>query len=201
MSKKRNQPHQTASFQQLVAQTSLNRMKPYIEQLVSNESENIKNSINQTLRTMFSRIVVMERVLMEKFGYSQEDLANLVSSVEDEHEGLTEVTDEVKLNDVVRFEIKTKTVDAEEYQGSSRMRTTKTGTGESLGKEIEGQILGMKKGETKDFQINPKKDVTVRVTINKVSRRLEKQRIKPENTNENKTDGTTGGGREAEETK
>lgn len=200
MSKKKNQLRPTMSFEQVVAQASLNRLKPYVSQMVSQESQNIRGAMGQTLRTMFSRLVVMERILMEKFGYSQDDLASLVSNVEDEHEGLVEVSDEVKLNDVVRFEIKTKAVDAVEYQGSSKLRTTKTGTGENLGKEIESNILGMKKGETKEFQINPKKPVDVCVTINKVSRRIEKEQPKPEKTDENKVNGSTSGGGEVEKT-
>lgn len=166
--------HVQQSMGQMVSQAALAQMGPKIDRfvraIVANAAEQIKMETASTLETMFSRIVVLENIIMEKHGYTVEDLATKVATIEDEKENLKLVDGPVEKGDVVRIEVSTKTKDQTEFQGTSRLRIYKTGTGETLGEEMESVILGMKSGETKTAEFGKDKQMVVRVTLNRVSR-------------------------------
>lgn len=166
-------PHQTQSFEQMVSKAALAKMAPEIEQMVRHYTQNLGNQLAQhqasTLETLFSRVVTLERLAMEKFGLSAEDLANKISDLEDEKEGLSKV-DAVELNDVVRLVVKTKTADQLDYQGESRLKLYQSGSGNTLGPELEGAIIGMKTGEVKTLSFGKDAQLVAEIKVDRISR-------------------------------
>lgn len=174
MGKKKSAQHVQQSMGQLVSRAALTQMGPEIEQLVRAYVQNLGSQLAvqsaSTLETLFARVVVLESIVIEKLGFTAEDLTNKVADIEDEKQGLLKV-DAVELNDVVRVEIRTKTKDQPDYQGSSRLKISQTGTGQTIGQELEGALLGMKTGETKEVQFGQDQGMTAELKLNRVSRR------------------------------
>lgn len=168
------QQHQQQSFGQMVSRAALAQMGPQIEQIVRAYVNQLGNQLAvqqaSTLETLFARVVVLETIVMEKLGYSTEDLTKMVAAIEDEKEGLTLVEGAAELGDVVRLEIATKTKDQTEFQGSSRLKISQTGTGQTIGTELENAILGLKAGETKEVNFGKDGAMTAKITIDRVSR-------------------------------
>jgi len=170
----KKQQHLQQSMGNMVSKAALAQMGPaierYVQALVQNLGSQVATQTASTMETLFSRIVVLESIIMEKYGLTKEDLATKVSNLEDEKEGLKQVEGGVEKNDIVRLEIKTKAKDQTEYQGSSLLKVYKTGSGETLGEELETPILGMKAGETKTVEFGKDKQMVAEISINRISR-------------------------------
>lgn len=177
--KKTSQQHVQQSMGQMVSKAALSQMGPQIEQLVRAYVQQLGNQLAvqqaSTLETLFARVVVLESIIMEKLGYTSEDLTAKVAAIEDEKEGLELASDEAKLGDVVRIEIKTKTKDQADYQGSSRLKIYQTGSGQTIGQELESAILGMKSGESKEVTFGKDGQMTASITVDRVSRSVAKE--------------------------
>lgn len=174
--KKSKQNHVQQSMGQMVSKAALAQMGPQIAQFVQAQVQQLGSQLAMqqasTLETLFSRVVVLETILMEKYGYSKDDLAEKVALLEDEKEGLTLVTGGIEKNDVVRLEVKTKAKEQADFAGSSRLKLYKTGTGETIGQELEEALLGMKSGETKQVEFGKDKSMVAEFTVNRISRNL-----------------------------
>lgn len=172
--KKSGQEHMQKSLGQLVSKAAIAQLGPQIEEVVKyyvkHLGEQLSNEQASTLQTLFARVVTIERILMEKHGYTAEDLAEKVSTLEDEKEGALKVSGPAELNDIVRLEIKTKMTEQKEFQGSSRLKVTSTGTGQTLGEELENALLGMSQGEVKEIVFGKDGLMTAQLTVNRVSR-------------------------------
>lgn len=168
------QQHLQQSMGQMVSKAALAQLGPHIERyvnaVVGNLGQQLAMQQASTLETLFSRVVVLEKILMEKYGYTAEDLATRVSDIEDEKESLKLVDGAIEKGDVVRLEVKTKAKDQAEFQGSSRLKLYKTGSGETIGEELESALIGMKAGETKQVEFGKEKGMVAEFTINRVSR-------------------------------
>lgn len=166
--------HLQQSMGQMVSRAALAQMGPQIEQMVRAYVNQLGNQLAvqqaSTLETLFARVVVLETIVMEKLGYSTEDLTKMVANIEDEKEGLTLVEGAAELGDVVRLEIATKAKDQAEFQGSSRLKISQTGTGQTIGTELETAVLGMKAGETKEVSFGKDGAMTAKITVDRVSR-------------------------------
>jgi hypothetical protein len=177
--KKQSAPKPQQSFQQMVSEASsnaaLNKIMPEVEKMVrayvQQLGQNLAMQQASTLETLFARVVVLESIVMEKLGYSTDDLTEMVAKTEDEKEGLIAV-EEAQLGDVVRLEVRTKTKDQEEFQGSSRLKIYQTGSGQTLGPEMESAILGMKAGETKEVSFGQDQQLLAKITVNRCSRKV-----------------------------
>ena len=171
--KKTQQNHQTQSFGNMVSKAALSQMGPsierYVQQVVSQLGSQLAVQQASTLETLFARVVVLEEILMEKHQFTKEDLANKVAEVEDRKENLTLATS-VEKGDVVRLEIATKTKDQDEYQGTSRLKIYETGSGQTIGNELENDIVGMATGETKEIHIGKDKGMVAKIKVERVSR-------------------------------
>jgi hypothetical protein len=176
MGKKKSSQHLTQSMGQMVSRAALAQLGPDIEKMVRHYIKNLGNQLAvqqaSTLETLFSRVVVLESIIMEKLGYTTEDLTNKVADVEDEKEGFAVSDSAAELNDIVRLEIRTKTADQPEYQGSSRLKIYQTGSGGTIGQELEAGILGMKAGETKEVKFGKDQAMTAELKIDRVSRQI-----------------------------
>lgn len=184
--KKQQQQHVQQSMGQMISKAALAQMGPQIEKYINETIQRLGSRLAmqtaETTETLFSRIIVLENIIIEKLGYTKDDLANLVSDLEDSSEGLALVTDGViQKGDVVRLEVKTKTKDQAEYQGSSRLKLYDTGTGNTLGEELESALIGLKSGEIKTINFGKDKEMVAEFTINRVSR-AKAQETKTENT-------------------
>jgi hypothetical protein len=174
MGKKRPQQHLQQSMGQMVSKAALAQMGPAIERYVQAVVQNLGQQLSvqqaSTLETIFARVVVLEEIVIEKLGYTKETLAIKVAETEDDKEGLTLVEGALEKGDVVRLEISTKTKDQPEYQGSSRLKMYQTGTGQTIGTELEDALIGMKAGETKEIEFGKDKGMVAKVIIDRVSR-------------------------------
>jgi hypothetical protein len=87
MGKKKGQNHIQQSMGQMVSKAALAQMGPaienYIQRVVQQLGQQLAMQSASTLETMFSRIVVLETILMEKYGLTKEDLASKVADLED----------------------------------------------------------------------------------------------------------------------
>lgn len=172
------QNHLQQSMGQMVSKAALAQMGPAIDATVRQYVQNLGNQLAQqqasTLETLFSRVVVMERLLMEKFGITADDLATKVADLEDEKEGLESVS-AVESGDVVRMVIKTKTKDQTEFQGESRLKLYGAGTGKTIGEELESALIGMATGDVKHVEFGKDKALVAEMTINRVSRPVKEE--------------------------
>lgn len=192
MGKKRTAGQQTnQSMASLVQRAALVQMGPQIEQTVRAYVQQLGNQLAQqqasTLETIFARVVVLETIIMEKLGYTTDDLTEKVATIEDEKENLTK-SDTAEVGDVVRLEIRTKTNDQPVYQGSSRLKVYQTGTGQTLGQELENAVIGMKTKEKKEVKFGKDGLMTAEITIDRISR-PEKQTAPQGETNDNQAEG------------
>ncbi len=163
--------HQTQSFGQMVSKAALTQLLPNIEQMVSNLGSRLATQQARTYELVFSRILVLEKIVMEKFKITEVDLANKFADVEDERSKLIKV-EEITSGDTVRLEIKTKPTTDLEYHGETRLKIQNIGTGANLGTELETATLGMKTGETKEVVFGQNGENVASIFINRVSRPL-----------------------------
>lgn len=157
----------------MVSKAALSQLGPQIEQMVRAMVQNLGSQLAShqasTLENLFSRTVVLERILMEKYGLTSDDLSAKVADIEDEKEKLT-AADAVETGDVVRLSIRTKTKDQTEYQGESRLKVYDTGSGNTLGVELEQGLLGAKVGEVRTTMFGKDKELQAEMTISRVAR-------------------------------
>lgn len=194
--KTNNQPRVQQSMSQMVSRAALVQMGPQIEQIVRSYINQLGNQLAvqqaSTLETLFARVVVLESIVMEKLGYTTDDLTAKVATIEDDKEGLTLVEGAAELGDVVRLEIRTKTKDQPVFQGSSRLKISQIGTGQTIGDELERAVLGMKAGDLKEVAFGKDGAMTAEIKIDRVSRGQKQeapQAAAEEASNENQSQG------------
>jgi hypothetical protein len=184
MSKRKNkdpgrvrQVHQTRSFEQLVADATLNKLSGYINQEMQEMGRALVQRQAQSLQNVMTRLIALEEILMEKIeGLTKDVIVDRVAMVQDRSEGFAAANDSaVEVGDRVRLEIKTKTADQTEYQGTSRLLVDNAGSGKTLGQELENALLGMKVGEVREVIFGKEGSLTASLTINKVSRPIKEK--------------------------
>lgn len=180
MGKKRtNQEHVQQSMGQMVSKAALSQMGPQIEHLVRAYVQQLGNQLAvqqaSTLETLFARVVVLESIIMEKLGYSAEDLTSKVAAIEDEKENMILVNGEAQAGDVVRVEVKTKTKDQVDFQGSSRLKIYQIGSGQTIGEELEKAIIGMKAGEIKEISFGQDGQLIANIKVDRISRQIKSE--------------------------
>lgn len=161
------------SLGQMVSRAALAQFEKPIEELVKSAVNQLgqKLAIKQTENTalMFTRIVAIEKMLIEKNIVTQEDLQNKVADVEDERDGATKA-DDLQSGDTARISVRTKDVSAENYEtGSTKLKVLNVGSGNTMGTEVETAILGMKVGELKVVTFASNK-LNAEITLSRVSR-------------------------------
>lgn len=181
MGKKRNNKRKEAadrgaaaqdSFKKLVAEAAKNAVKPYLDKQIQALGFQLQQQQQESLRALYTRLVTVEGILMEKFDIDEAGLANLVADTEDKAAGLRSV-DVIEEGDLVRLEVATKAADQEEFQGNSRLVVEAVGLAPlTLGPEIEPQLVGLKVGEVKEVAFGADNSMVAKLTINRVSRKL-----------------------------
>lgn len=170
------QVHPQKSFQELVAEATLSKFGQYIDDQVNALGQVVLQRQTQTANRIMTRLICLEELAIElNPSITKDSLAERVSAIEDRHDGYESIGAEVvKEGDRVRIEIKTRTADQAEFQGSSRMMVDNIGAGFTLGKELEGAILGMKSGEVKDLKFGKDESLVASIALNRASRNPEK---------------------------
>lgn len=167
------QVHPQKSFQELVAEATLAKFSGYIDDQIQGLGQAVLQRLAQANENLKLRILCTEEIIMEMNpAITKESLAERVAAIQDRLEGFTQLSaeDSVKEGDRVRVELKTRTQDQKEYQGSSRLDILNVGAGNTLGKELEGAMLGMKAGETKEIQFGKDASLAASITLNRASR-------------------------------
>lgn len=173
MGKKRSkvQQHQEQSFGNLVSKAALAQLGPYIAKMVSQLGSELAAQQASTIEKIFIRLVSIEKLLVEKNIVTQEEMINKVADVEDEQARLIPA-DTVSLGDTVRLDMRLKQPGDEAYKNEkSKFTVENVGTGATFGPDVETAIVGMKKGDVKEVMAGEKKDVTVEITVNRISTR------------------------------
>ncbi len=160
-------PRPTKSFQELVAEAVNQKLMTTIDAKINQVAQGLAREQQSTLEDIYSRLSTLEDLVLEQFGKTKDEYAMAVANTQDASRGLTEVG-QVQENDVVRLEIATRLSTDAEFKGSSRHQAFYMGSGKSFGKEIEAQIIGMTKNETKEFTFNEK--FVAKVKVQRVSR-------------------------------
>lgn len=169
MGKKKSSQHADKSFGNMVSKAALTQMAPEIQQMVDGLGSRLAAQIASTLENQHARLVVLEKLAMERFNLTKDDLSNKISDFEDEKEGLVTAS-QVELGDVVRLEIKTRTEDQAEFQGSSRLKVYNTGSGDTLGGELEAAVLGMTPGQAKETKFGQDGKLVAQIRVDRISR-------------------------------
>jgi hypothetical protein len=176
MAQKRKQTktttHPTTSFQDTVAKAVNEKLNATLNEKIQQAAILITRNLNSSIKDVYTRLTVVEDIISDKLGISQDELALMVASVEDKAAGLTEV-EEVELNDLVRLEIQTKRPTDTEFLEKTRSQVASVGSGATYGSELEAKILGMKKGEVKEFTYGQgETEINVKFHVQRISRDL-----------------------------
>lgn len=156
--------HATQSFTQMVGKANQEALKPFIQEQVINAvriiQANLARQQLEALAGVQTRIVVLEKIVKEKLGYTEEQLADMILQVEDEATGHTENTSGAVEGDLVRMRVAGKPASEEKYGPETKLSVhhlAKEPTQTHL--DLEKGIIGMKKGETREIEVQfPQKD-------------------------------------------
>lgn len=188
MNKRKNKgaAHPQQSFQQMVADATLNKFSYYIDSEIAQAIQSMRGVIAQNIQNLTTRLRATEQILMElNPSITKEVLTNRIAAIQDETDGLASIGNEpVQRGDRVRIEVKTRTADQTEYQGSSRLQVENVGDGKSLGKELEEAIIGMVASEVKEVKFGKDDGIVASIELNSASRALEKLAATPDQTQE-----------------
>lgn len=164
------------SFQNVVNKAVRSNMQQFVLEQIQRVGQGLARELNGSLEDIYARLTTLEEVVLKQVGMTADEFAGLVANTEDQAAGLELVeTGNVEKDDVVRLEVETKTEDQKEYQGSSKLKLTNTGSGATLGTELEEAILGMSLGETKEVPFGKDKKMTAKIKVVRVSRYPKKE--------------------------
>lgn len=179
MGKKRTQQHQVDTFGSLVSKAALKQLLPHIEGMVKSLGQQLVIRQAKSTEQMFTRIVAIEKILIDKLGVTQLDLTNKVADVEDERDGLLQAED-LQNGDTARIAVRQKQQDETEYtSGTTNLKAVNLGSGDNFGKEVEDQLMGMKVGEVREIKAGKDNTVTVEVTLSRCARPVKEEAPTP----------------------
>lgn len=187
MGKKKTQQHQTQSFGNMVSKAALAQLGPHIEAMVNSLGQQLAIRQANTYGQLFTRIVALEKLLIEKTLTTQDEIMSKISDVEDQREGLVAAT-ELKLGDVARIEARTKNEDGTYKTDSTRLKVVNAGSGDTLGKEVEQTLIGLKVGDKAIVKTGKNKEIDVEITLTKSSRPVAEE-VKSEEQNVDQVQG------------
>jgi hypothetical protein len=163
-------PSRNTSFEELVSNATTARYKGLIKQEIDQLGQELAGQQADTLTKIYTRLVVLEKIVIEKLGVTQEDMASRIADAEDAPYGL-QVVDTAEKGDRVRVQFAGKPATDAEYTKTSNTMINNIGSGGTFGKEIEDAIVGMKTDETKEITVGEaEKAFNVKITVNRISR-------------------------------
>lgn len=170
---KKKQQHAAQSFGNMVNKAAVAQLLPQINQIINGNMQQLAQRLViqqvNTFNMLTLRIVALEKLLIEKTLLTQDDLIAKVTDLEDEQEGLT-VVEDLQAGDTARIGVRVKQPNETDFsKNNSKLKVSNVGTGNTLGKEIEDKILGMKLGEVRQVEAS-KEGAVVEITLNRSSR-------------------------------
>lgn len=147
--KKRKQPNQ--SFSSMVNQQVLSNLKPYIDANVDVKMAQVERRLSgqviSTLQSTFARVLVLEELIMEQNPNITKDL--LSERVADKIDSLIgfKPIETSEAGCRLRVTIESKYNSEPNFGSPSKTMIDNLGSGNSLTKEIEDRLIGLKKGE------------------------------------------------------
>ena len=181
----------TDSYQNLIATQSAAKY----EELIAVRLQPIVEQFNASLAQILPRLQVLENILIKKYkDVTKDSLSHQVAALQDEVSGFVQVDRAVQLNDRVRIAVAAKKKEEKEYPKDQRLMVDNIGSGETISKEIEDKIVGMKIGETKEIPYNEGATV-VKIKLEGVS-----ELVKEEVKKDDKATATSEPGAKSEET-
>lgn len=173
------QQHAQKNFLALVEEASLKKVQPYINQTFQQLAMQMQQEQNLGLSSLARRLVVLEEIVGEKLGVSLDELTERVYDLEDKDSGY-EKAEEVKDGSLVRLTIATKVKDQEEFQGESTLVVTDTNNEPlTLGPDLEPALVGLKTGESKEISFGKDEKMVAKVTVLRVSEKVEAPKLAP----------------------
>jgi hypothetical protein len=183
----KKKPAANKSFDQLVGDATLARLKPFIQQSVNQAAQQIVQSfyqISMNERTMMqTRQMAFERLLKENCPWFNEDvLALAVADVEDEASGMKVVDDAAQAGDKVRLEYEVKPKDQGEWTAPAKLAvhsllTKGPGGNVQTNEGLEAGLVGLRVGESRELLLpepteegQEPENTRVKVTVKRVSR-------------------------------
>lgn len=186
--------HQERSFQELVGQANRDALKPFILECV-NELEPILRQefsrlLIESLAPVQTRLMVLEKLAMEKWGVTEETLALRLLDVEDEATGHVMTLDPAEAGDLLRVTATLRVEGQEKWSKPMNLiirRLAKPQLNPETGQlsfqtypELEQALVGAKVGETRETPVEiVNGEVTVKynfkVTVDRVSRNEEER--------------------------
>ena len=160
--------HQQESYQKTIADIAQSSLKPFIEAEMLIMKRSLMQSLSQPWSVLDLRVEVLENIIIEKLGYTPNQLRTHLVELEDENLGL-EAVGYVAVGDTVRFSINTKLIETGEVTEHPLQRIDEIGDGNILGEEIESEIIGMCDNESKTIIFNDGK-MEAFITIDRISR-------------------------------
>lgn len=170
------QTHPQKSFQDYIADATLAKLGGYIDDQIKQLGQNLLQRQTIKNNNLMLRIMCTEELIMEMNpSITKEILADRVASIQDRLEGFETTEGAAQLGDRVRIELKTRTTDQTEFQGSSRLQVDDLGQGNTLGKELESAVLGMSAGEVKETKFGKDGGLVASISLNRISRSLKQE--------------------------
>ena len=164
--------HPQKNFLKMVEEASLKMVKPFVQEQVQQLGFALQQEQAQTLASIGNRLVVLETIVTEKLGFTMGELCDRVADLEDEQTGYEKV-EVIEEGDLVRLEVATKTVDQEEFQGTSKLILTGCGVEPlTIGPELEPKLVGLKTGEQVELAFGKDDKMLAKVIIERVSRKI-----------------------------
>lgn len=168
--KSKKRPAQTQGFADMTSNAVINKLKPYIENSVQQATAQLAQTTVEDISALATRLVSLENIICEKLGMTREDLAQRVADEEDIVLGMERV-EEVQQGDTVRVENVYINNETQTVIGTRRQLIHDIGADSENGPINFPTLLGAKSGTTIDINIPGNDKVTVKMTVNRVSRK------------------------------
>jgi FKBP-type peptidyl-prolyl cis-trans isomerase (trigger factor) len=176
---KSNTAHPQESFQQLVARTALNIVKPYATELMMELANDLSLRVFKQIGNVQTRIMAIEELLIEKMGITLADIELKASDIEDEATGYKTADRPAQEGDLIRVVVSMKTKEGTEFSAPQKRLITKLlNKPHALTQTVEEGIVGMTSGQTKEMELDGGAAIA-KITVSKVSEKIVKEQPAP----------------------
>ena len=148
-------PTATKSFDQMISQSNRDALKPFIMQQMQLLGQQLNMNLLKSLEPVQLRIMVLEKILAEKLGISEDEIMKRVSDEEDAATGFAISSEPLKKGDTLRAELKVKRKGEKEFTPPSKDRISNVAVEPyTVSKEFEEGLLGMVVGDVKETKVD-----------------------------------------------
>lgn len=181
--KKHGRVHPTQSFASLVSASNRKALEPVVEEMVlaytQQAQQKIAKQMIESLAGVQTRIMVLEKIAIEKLQETKTSLSERVLEVEDEATGHVRVDTPAQKGDLLRVGIKAKGSKSDEWSNTTNIvihhlaeRISEEVTYQTY-KELEEALIGKIVGDVCDVSIHipdQKEKQHLRIAVDRISR-------------------------------